>query len=230
MREVPMNGLAVRVMRGWFFFQVFLALILFTSAGTLDYRAGWIYWVLFGFATASISLYFLRYDPALVKRRMSVGPLAEKRPFQKIIQAATSLTLCAIYVVAGLDFRFGRSTVPPALVAGGDILLLLSYLLMFFVFRQNGFASATVEVQPEQRVIRTGLYGMVRHPMYASAVLMFGGTALALESYWALLPAAAVVGMMVARLLDEEHYLRANLAGYDEYCRQVRYRLLPSVW
>ncbi len=119
---------------------------------------------------------------------------------------------------------------PRSVVVLGDVLVLLSFLAMLEVFRQNRFASATVEIQPEQTVITSGPYAIVRHPMYSSSVVFFVGSALALGSYWAVLIGLVLVVLMAARLLDEERLLRGNLAGYDEYCHKVRYRLLPWIW
>lgn len=228
--KLKMKSLAFRALRGWVFFQVFLALLLCLSAGTLFSWPIWAYWLLFGISTAATTIYFLKHDPGLVERRMAVGPAAEKRPTQKAIQTATSIALCALYIAAGLDIRFGWSTVPVAVVVLGDVLVAVSFFILFVVFRQNSFAAATVELQPEQRVISTGLYGYVRHPMYTDSIVLFAGTALALGSYVALIPAVLLTLLIAARLVDEERFLCANLAGYEDYRRQVRYRLIPGLW
>ncbi len=151
-----MNSLAARALRGWLLFQLFLALLLFLPAGTIDYPQAWAYWLVFGVATAAVTIYFLRRNPALVERRMSVGPGAEKRTFHKIIQAMTGVLLCIFYITAGLDYRFHWSTVPLSAVVLGDALVLLSFIALLEVFRQNSFASATVEIQPGQQVVASG--------------------------------------------------------------------------
>ena len=135
-----------------------------------------------------------------------------------------------MYVVAGLDHRWNWSSVPLAIVIAGNLLFVGSFIVFLFVFRQNSLASAVVEVQSGQRVVKTGLYGIVRHPMYVGAVLFFLATPLALASYWAISVGVLLIGIIVARLIDEERFLLSNLAGYEDYCRQVRYRLLPLVW
>ena len=159
-------------------FQVVLALLLFLPAGTWRYWAGWVYWLLFCMVALATTLYLLKRDPGLVERRLSVGPRAERRPRQKIIQALASALICAVYVVAGLDHRWNWSSVPLAIVIVGNLLFVGSFIVFLFVFRQNSLASAVVEVQSGQRVVTTGLYGIVRHPMYVGAVLFFLATQL----------------------------------------------------
>ena len=225
-----MSSLGVRALRGWVFFQAFLAIVLCISAGTLSWWEAWAYWLVFGCATAAISAYLLKHDPALVKRRMAVGPAAEKRTAQKIIQAITSVLLCALYIVAGLDHRFQWSHVPMVAVIVGEVLVAFSFLILFVVFRQNSFAAATVELQPGQCVIATGLYGYVRHPMYSMSLILFAGSASALGSFAALVVALLLAVLIVARLADEERFLCANLAGYEDYRRQVHCRLIPGIW
>ena len=225
-----MKSVALRALRGWLFFQAFLAILLCLAAGTLSWWQGWAYWLVFGGATGAVSVYLLKHDPQLVERRMAVGPTAEKRPTQKVIQAITSVLLMVMYIVAGLDYRFTWSDVPLSFVVVGDALVAVSFLMLFVVFRQNSFAAATVELQPGQHVIKTGLYGYVRHPMYAVSLILFGGSALALGSYVTLLVALLLAVMIAVRLVDEERFLCANLAGYEDYRRQVRYRLIPGVW
>ncbi len=225
-----MTSLAKRAIKGLLGFQLFVAMLLFAAAGTWQYWPGWLYWSLFGLCNAANSLYFVRYDPALVEHRMAVGPLAEPRRAQKIIQSLMSVLLCSMYIIGGLDWRFSWSRVIWPIVILGNVLLVLSYVAIFVVFRQNRYASAIVEVQAEQPVIDRGLYSLVRHPMYTASVLMFAGTGLALASYWSLLLIVPIVGLLVARILDEERCLRESLVGYDGYCQRVRYRLLPGVW
>ena len=135
-----------------------------------------------------------------------------------------------MYIVSPLDCRFGWSSVPARLVLAGDALVALSFYGFFLTFRQNAFAAATVRVESEQHVISTGLYAIVRHPMYTAALALFLGTPLALGSLWGLIPAALLCAAIVLRLLDEENYLARNLPGYTDYQRQVRTRLLPGLW
>lgn len=132
--------------------------------------------------------------------------------------------------IPGFDKRYGWSDVPVYLVLISDIVILLGYLLIFFVFKQNSFASRTVEVERDQKVISTGLYSFVRHPMYIGVIIMFMPTPIALGSYWGLIPMATIPIALVFRIKNEEKVLRKNLPGYNEYCKKTKYRLLPYLW
>ncbi|HET7097682.1 MAG TPA: isoprenylcysteine carboxylmethyltransferase family protein [Casimicrobiaceae bacterium] len=207
-----------------------MGLLLFVPAGTVDYWQGWVYLLIFFGASAITTLYLLKHDRALLERRMSGGPTAEKRSTQKIIMTATSIGFIALLVVPGLDHRFAGSDVPIAVVAAGDALVAIGFWLIFIVYRENTFTSATIEVAENQRVVSTGPYSIVRHPMYASASLYLLGTPLALGSYWGLVPIAVVIPFLVWRLFDEERFLVKNLPGYAEYRKRVRHRLIPFIW
>src|SRR6266567_3474727 len=135
-----------------------------------------------------------------------------------------------VLVLPGLDHRFGWSQMPAYVAIAGDILVVLGWVGIFFVFRENSYSSATIELAADQRVISTGPYALVRHPMYAAALVMLLGITIALGSWWGVLTMAAVVPAVVWRLLDEERFLAKNLPGYTEFQREVRYRLLPLVW
>jgi len=136
----------------------------------------------------------------------------------------------ALLVVPAFDFRFGWSAVPLSVVAVGDILVAVGFYFIFLVYRENTFASATIEVAENQKVVSTGPYALVRHPMYASALLYLIGTPLALGSYWGFLAFLFMMSFLIWRLFDEERFLAKNLPGYVEYQRQVQYRLVPNVW
>jgi protein-S-isoprenylcysteine O-methyltransferase Ste14 len=174
--------------------------------------------------------YLMKHDPALLERRMRGGPTAEREPRQKLIMLFASLGFIALLVVPALDHRFGWSAVPLWLVIVGDVLTALGFYLIFRVYRVNTFTAATIQVTPDQRVVSTGPYAIVRHPMYASASLYVIGTPLALGSYWGLLAVAATLPFLIWRLVDEERVLARRLPGYTEYQRTVPYRLLPRIW
>jgi protein-S-isoprenylcysteine O-methyltransferase Ste14 len=161
---------------------------------------------------------------------MSGGPTAEKRPAQRLIMLGTSIGFIALLVVPALDHRFGWSAVPLGVVVAGDVLVTIGFGLIVRVYRENTFSSATIEVAENQAVITTGPYAIVRHPMYASALLYLVGTPLALGSYWGLVPLAAMMPFLIWRLVDEERLLAKDLAGYTEYQKRVRHRLVPFVW
>jgi len=172
----------------------------------------------------------MRKDPALLARRMSGGPTAEPRRVQRLIMLCASLGFVALLVVPALDHRFGWSRVSVVGVVIGDVLVAVGFYLISRVFKENTYTSATVEVAENQKVISTGPYAIVRHPMYASASLYLLGTPLALGSYWGLVPGVAIMPFLIWRLLDEERFLSKNLPGYADYQRRVRHRLVPFVW
>jgi protein-S-isoprenylcysteine O-methyltransferase Ste14 len=209
---------------------VVMGLLLFVPAGTVRYWQAWVYLSIFTGASALTTLYLMRRDPALLERRMSGGPMAEKRPAQKFIMLCTSIGFIALLVVPAFDHRFGWSAVPPGGVVAGDVLVAIGFYLIAQVYRETPFTSATIEVAENQKVISTGPYAIVRHPMYASASLYLLGTPLALGSYWGFVPIAAMMPFLIWRLFDEERFLARNLPGYTEYRKRVRHRLVPFVW
>ena len=225
-----MNSLNRKAFLGLISLIGILALLVFLPAWTLDYWQGWTFLFVFSIPIVGITLYLMRYDPELLARRVEAGPLAEKENNQKIIQLVASLAFLSLFVVSTLDHRFHWSSVPTALVIIGDLLVALGLLGIFFVFRVNTFASATVGVGKGQRVISSGLYALVRHPMYSSAIVMLLGVPLSLGSLWGLLPMLALSMVIVWRLLDEERVLRNSLTGYKDYIEKVKYRLIPFVW
>ncbi len=209
---------------------IVMGLLLFVSAGTVRYWQAWVYLGVYFIGSLLITLYLIKKDPALLKRRLRGGPTAEKEKSQKIIMVFASTGFIASLVVPALDYRFAWSSVPPYAVIVGDILTALWFYIMFLVFKENPFTSATIEIAEDQKVITTGPYAVVRHPMYAGGLLLFIGTPLALGSYWGLLGFVGVLPALIWRLLDEERFLAKNLPGYVEYCAKVRWRLIPKVF
>jgi protein-S-isoprenylcysteine O-methyltransferase Ste14 len=209
---------------------VVMGLLLFVSAGTIHYWQAWVYLSIFMGASVLTTLYLMRKDPALLERRMSGGPTAEKRPTQRFIMLCTSIGFIALLVVPAFDHRFGWSNVPLCVLLVGDLLVAVGFALIVRVYRENTFSSATIEVIEGQQLVSTGPYAIVRHPMYASAFLYLIGTPLALGSYWGLLPIAAMMPFLIWRLLDEERLLAAELPGYSDYQKKVRFRLVPGIW
>jgi protein-S-isoprenylcysteine O-methyltransferase Ste14 len=209
---------------------VVMALLLLVPAGTVRYWQAWLYLSIFSGAAALTTKFLMQKDPALLERRMRGGPSAEKLPTQKFIMLCTSLGFIALLVVPALDYRFGWSMVPLSGVLVGDALVALGFYLIFLVYKENTFTSATIEVAADQTVISTGPYAIVRHPMYASASLYLAGTPLALGSYWGFVPLLGMLPFLIWRLLDEERFLALNLPGYTEYQKKVRRRLVPRIW
>ncbi|QLL09932.1 isoprenylcysteine carboxylmethyltransferase family protein [Mycobacterium vicinigordonae] len=205
------------------------ALLIFLPAGTLNYWQAWV------FLTVSLStwipgFYLLAKNPGALERRMRGGPAAETRAVQKLVMAAIWLSLVAGIVLSALDHRFGWSHVPDAVCVLGNLVVAAGLSVATLVLIQNNYAAATVRVEPGQQVVSTGLYRLVRHPMYTGNVILMVGVPLALGSYWGLVFVIPVLIVLTLRIRDEEKLLRLELAGYDEYTRKVRYRLLPHMW
>ena len=207
-----------------------LAVLLFVPAGSLRFWQGWLFAAVFIAVSAALGLYFIKHDPALIERRMSVGPAAETEPVQKIVMAIVMIGVLLMMVLPGLDYRWHWSAVPVWLVLLGNAGVILSFIVFFVVMKQNSYAAATIRVEPGQTLASTGLYGIVRHPMYAGALVLLVGAPLALGSYWTLLVAVPMIAALAWRLLDEERLLLRDLPGYADYCRNVRYRLVPGIW
>ena len=207
-----------------------LGVLLFVPAWSLDFWQAWIFALIVLASSSLIIVYLLKRDPKLIERRLKWGPAAEKERSQKTIQALLRIIIIALIAVPGLDHRFRWSHVPPSLVLVADLFVALGYFILFFVFRENSFASAVIEISPGQSVVSTGPYRLVRHPMYSGALLMLLFVPLALGSFWSLAFVPPMFAVILWRLLDEERFLSKNLPGYDEYRRRTRYRLAPGIW
>lgn len=204
-----------------------LSFMLFLSAGTVRYWEAWVYLAILFIPASLMVAYLLKTSPELLERRMR---MREKEPQQRWITGAASLWFVATYLVPGFDQRFDGSDVPVNVVVVADLVVLLGYGVIFRVFRVNPYASRIVEVEPAQKVVSTGPYAVVRHPMYVGALLIYLATPLALGSYWALLPAVLILPIIIARIRNEERVLARDLEGYQDYLRVTRYRLFPGIW
>ncbi|OBA77957.1 hypothetical protein A9W99_25595 [Mycobacterium sp. 1164966.3] len=205
-------------------------MMLFWPAGTLHYWQAWAFLVVFTLVTWIPSIYLMRTNPAALERRMRAGPIAEARTVQRIVISIALLSLAAMIVVSALDHRFGWSSVPAAVCLAGDLLVAIGLGLAMLVVVQNSYAAANVTVEAGQTVIDTGLYGLVRHPMYTGNVVMMLGIPLALGSYWGLVFVIPGLLVLAMRIRDEEELLEQQLDGYHDYAQQVRYRLVPYLW
>jgi len=223
-------SLTARAFAGLVFLVGVLALVLFVGAGTFAYWQAWVFLSVFTAAVAHITIDLARRDPALLARRVQAGPIAETTRSQQRIQGAASLAFIGTFVVSALDYRVGGSRPPAVFVVLGDGLVACGLFVVFRVFRSNTFTSATIEVASGQQVVSTGPYAVVRHPMYAGALLFLLGVPFALGSYWGLLGLPPLAAVIIWRLRDEERYLGRNLVGYAAYCARVRYRLIPRLW
>jgi protein-S-isoprenylcysteine O-methyltransferase Ste14 len=222
--------LALQTVASGLFGLAFFAALLFWPAGTLDYWQAWVFIAVFLVSTLVPSVYLAVKDPAALQRRMKAGPTAETRAVQKLVITGTMLAVVAVLVLSALDHRFGWSQVPTPVVVIGNVLVAVGLVLAQFVVIQNSYAAATITVETDQKVVSTGLYGVVRHPMYVGTLIMLVGTPLALDSYWGLLAIVLALPVLAARIEDEEKLLREELDGYDEYTQKVHYRLVPGVW
>ncbi|ETW22040.1 methyltransferase family protein [Mycobacterium gastri] len=203
---------------------------LFYPAGTFNYWQAWVFIAVFTVATIVPSIYLARTNPAALQRRMHAGPRAETRTAQKFIIMGAFVGFFAIMVLSALDHRFGWSAVSVALCVVGDLLVATGLAIAMLVVVQNSYAAATVTVEAGQKVVSSGFYRFVRHPMYFGNVILMVGMPLALGSYWGLLGVIPGMLVLVLRILDEEKALAVELAGYRDYMQRVHYRLLPYVW
>jgi len=225
--------LKAQIKRTWprqIVFTLLLAALLFVPAGTFAYWQAWLFLATFFSSSVALGVYFAKHDPALLERRIKAGPAAEQEPAQKMIIALLIAGFMLVLVVAGLHYRWHGATVPLWLVILSDVGIIASFAVFFIVMKQNSYAASTIRVEAGQPVISTGLYGVVRHPMYSGALLLAVCMPLALGSLWSLLLLVALVPVLAWRLLDEERVLKRDLAGYEAYCARVRYRLIPFVW
>jgi protein-S-isoprenylcysteine O-methyltransferase Ste14 len=207
-----------------------MAALLFVPPWTLDWWQAWLFLAVYFGGSIVLMLDLARRDPALLERRMKGGPWAEERLEQKIIMTFASLGFFALLLIPAFDHRFGWSHLPVIVVLAGNVLMVIGGWGVWRVFCENSFTSARIELARDQRVISTGPYALVRHPMYTTALVMMAGIPLALGSLWGLLAFAAMVPALVWRIFDEEKFLASQLPGYAEYKQKVRYRLIPHLW
>ncbi|MGK2903078.1 MAG: methyltransferase family protein [Mycobacterium sp.] len=221
---------ALQIIASMVFSLVFIGTALFRPAWTLHYWQAWTFIAVFTVAAAMSSLYLAVRNPAALQRRLKAGPTAETRPAQRIIISAIVLSVIATLVISAFDHRFGWSAVPVYMVVIGNVLVFAGLSIAQLVVVQNGYAAATITVEEDQPLITTGLYGLVRHPMYFGTVIMMVGTPPALGSLWGLLAVVGALPVLAARISDEERMLVEELPGYGEYMAKVRHRLVPGVW
>jgi protein-S-isoprenylcysteine O-methyltransferase Ste14 len=225
-----MKNLIIPTLRTFLLGAIALGVLLFLPAWTLNYWQAWVFIVVFMGSVNAIGVYLSIKDPELLERRKKAGPAAETRMAQKIIISVAILGFIAMLVFSAFDHRFAWSRVPPYVSLAGDVLVALGLLIDFFVLRANSFGASTIQTVEDQKVISTGPYAHVRHPMYAGVLVMCIGVPLALGSWWGLAFLALTTLVLMWRILDEEKLLKKDLPGYIEYSQQVRYRLVPNLW
>jgi protein-S-isoprenylcysteine O-methyltransferase Ste14 len=217
------------MVQGVFGLLFFIALI-FVTAGTWDYWQGWVFLAIFAVSTHAFGLYLALYNKPLLERRLKAGPWHEKEWSQKIIVSLVFVAFLAFIVLPILDYRYSLSRVPAWISLGGNAIILVSFLALFWVMKTNSWAASNIRVEADQQVIDTGPYAHVRHPMYAGAIWLFVGIPLALGSWWSVALLIPFFPVLVWRLLDEEKILVRDLPGYTAYMQNVKYRLIPHVW
>jgi protein-S-isoprenylcysteine O-methyltransferase Ste14 len=222
--------LGLKSFSGLFFLLLVIGAALFISFGSFNYNLAWLYLSIFTISVFLITVYLLIFDKRLLKSRLAAGPVAEVRTTQKIIQSIASIAFLGIFILSPFDYKNKWSDTPLLLSYIADLFCAVAFVLLFYVFKQNTFLSATIEVQKKQKVISTGLYSIVRHPMYTGAFMLLLFTPLALGSYFGLFPVLILVVVIIYRAIDEERELKQNLAGYREYCKKVKYRLIPFIF
>jgi protein-S-isoprenylcysteine O-methyltransferase Ste14 len=210
-------------------FVVLVAVICIPS-WSLRHWQGWGCLAAFFVPACAITGWVAKNDPALRERRLKAGPKAEKEIGQKIVQTIASIVFLADFVIPAFDHRYGWSPVPAWASVAGDLVMILGFVIVFQAFKANSFTSGIIEVAEDQRVISTGPYTLVRHPMYSGALIMLFGIPLALGSWWRTLSNVPMTAAIAWRLTDEERFLVAKLSGYAEYRGMVKYRLVPLVW
>lgn len=225
-----MKKLIGKSLLGLAFLVMVLGLALFLSAGSLGFWQAWVFLSVWMICVTLITVYLMRNDQKLLASRISVGPVAETQKSQQVIQSFASLFFIGLFIVPGLDFRYHWSTVAPVLSLIANVFVALGFYIVFLVFKENSFTSATIEVAEEQQVITSGPYSVVRHPMYAGASLLLIFSPIALGSWIALPFPLPLILVIVVRLLDEEKFLSKNLSGYEAYREKVHYRLIPFIW
>ncbi|HEY3343629.1 MAG TPA: isoprenylcysteine carboxylmethyltransferase family protein [Anaerolineaceae bacterium] len=216
---------------GTFIFgSLLLGLLLFLPAGTFKYWQAWVFIVVFMIAITIFGLYFSVTDPALMERRKQAGPSAEQSPLQKVVATLAFASLFGIFLLGGLDHRFGWSHMPSLVAWVGDALVVVAFYLYSLVFKANSFGASNIRVGENQQVSSTGPYALVRHPMYTVGIVFFAGIALGIGSWWALTLLVIAIPVLIIRIHDEEKLLVKDLPGYVEYLHKVHFRLVPYLW
>ena len=230
-KEIPTpKSLILPTLKTFAIGVIILGILLFIPAWTINYWQAWLFIVVFMISVNFIGLYLSLKDPELLERRKKFGPTTETSPAQKIIMSTALLSIVAMFIFCALDHRFGWSPVSPVISIMGDVLVALGLFINLLVFRENSFGGSTIETVTDQKVISTGPYALIRHPMYVGVLVMITGVPLALGSAWGLAILVLTIPVLAWRILDEEKMLKKELAGYTEYTHKVHYRLVPYLW
>lgn len=209
--------------------SIVLGGVLFLLAGTVNYWQAWIFIIIFMGGTVSQGIYLAIRDPELLERRKKVAPKTESLGERSFIIIGL-ISNFGVIILCALDHRFGWSHVPTLVSLLGDGLLIISFVIYYFVFEENSFASSSIQTYEGQKVITSGLYSIIRHPKYVGDLFLGTGVPLALGSWWGLFILVIMIPALAVRIIDEEKLLLTNLSGYDEYMKKVKYRLFPNIW
>lgn len=219
--------LVIRILLMLILMDVVFMAMFFIPAGTLDYWQAWVYMALLSGAMLGITFYFIKRDPGLLERRMHYR---ERNPQQKLVIALSYPIFVAVFLLPGFDQRFGWSNMHPIFSIAAMVIAMLAYGFVFMVFRENSYTSRVIEVEAGQKVITSGPYTLVRHPMYLGMIVMYIFTPLALGSWLAVIPALLYIPVLIFRILDEEDTLARELDGYKEYMQKTKYHMFPKIW
>jgi protein-S-isoprenylcysteine O-methyltransferase Ste14 len=206
---------------------IILSLNFFLPAGTIEFWEAWVYMGILFTPMIFVLIYLLKKDPELLERRMKIK---EKEEPQKVFVKLSFLVFFIAFIIPGFDYRFGWSGVPFIVIIIADLFIFIGYLLFFLVLKENTYASRIIEVEKGQKVISTGPYAIIRHPMYVAVLTIYVLSPLALGSYWAVLAVLPLPLIIILRIKNEEKILIDKLPGYREYTQKVKYRLIPYIW
>jgi protein-S-isoprenylcysteine O-methyltransferase Ste14 len=227
MRSENKRSLMIKVILVYLLSLFLVGLLIFVPAGSLKFWNGWLFMGALFIPMLFAFVYLAIRDPELLEKRMKTE---EREKTQKVYLVLSLILFLVVFSIPGLDFRFKWSDVPLSIVLISTIAMMAGYLIFFIVMRQNTYASRVIEIQDEHKLIDTGLYSFVRHPMYLGATILYGFAPLVLGSFYALIPMIFIPVLLVIRIKNEEKVLLEGLKGYDEYMRKVKYRLLPFIW
>jgi protein-S-isoprenylcysteine O-methyltransferase Ste14 len=206
---------------------IILGLNFFLPAGTIEFWEAWVYMGILFTPMIFVLIYLLKKDPELLERRMKIK---EKEEPQKVFVKLSFLVFFIAFIIPGFDYRFEWSEVPFIVIIIADLFIFIGYLLFFLVLKENTYASRIIEVEKGQKVISTGPYAIIRHPMYVAVLTIYVLSPLALGSYWAVLAVLPLPLIIILRIKNEEKILIDKLPGYREYTQKVKYRLIPYIW
>ncbi|HSO85916.1 MAG TPA: isoprenylcysteine carboxylmethyltransferase family protein [Draconibacterium sp.] len=221
------NKLLVKVLTRVFIAFIFIGILIFVPAGTMKFLNGWIFIGGILLPMTFTLIYFYINDPELLEKRINIK---EREDAQKKYLKLSLILFVVAYIIPGLDFRFHWSDVPMWLVLVALVIMICGYIMFIVVMMQNRYASRVIEIQHEQKLIDTGLYSVVRHPMYLAATILYVASTLVLGSYYALIPMLLVPFLLALRINNEEKVLLKGLPGYEAYLKKVKYRMIPLIW